>query len=248
MKRKITVKMFLAMLLIIVASGFAPKKEGEKDRKAEKILHEFVEATGGEKAIANIESLISKSQLEFVESGFILKREIFETRANQCFIKVNSPQTGDIYRGYNGKQCWEKRQAQLREIVGEEKQSFLNTSAFLRFANWQQNLAAYQYAGKTNVAGITLHRIDVKTIYGAKESWYFNADDHLLGQMEEPLDLPESSATATTSFSDYRDVNGVKLSFAQTIAMPGQTRKISFSEITANRDIDNNLFSPPGKN
>jgi hypothetical protein len=45
-----------------------------------------------------------------------------------------------------------------------------------------------------------------------------------------------------------RDVNGVKLSFAQTIAMPGQTRKISFSEITANRDIDKNLFSPLGKN
>ncbi len=248
MKTENTIKMVLAMLLIIIASGFAPKKEAEKDRKAAKILHEFVEATGSEKAIANIESLISKSQLEFVESGLILKREIFETRANQCFIKVNSPQTGDIYRGYDGKQCWEKRQAQLREIVSQEKQSFLNNSAFLRFANWEQTLAAYQYAGKTNVAGIPLHRIDVKTIYDAKESWYFNAHDHLLVRMEEPLDLPEGPATATTTFSDYRNVNGVKLSFAQTIEMPGQTRKISFSEIAANRDIDNNLFSPPGKN
>lgn len=247
MKTGNTIRMTLVLVLFILSTGFANKKDATKDPKARKILIEFAETTGGEKAIANIESLISKSQLEFVESGLILKRETFETRANQCFIKVNSSQTGDIYRGYNGKQCWEKRQAQLREIVGQEKQSFLNTSAFLRFANWEQTLAAYQYAGKTNVAGATLHRIDVKTIYGAKESWYFNAHDHLLVRMEEPLDLPDGPATATTSFSDYRDVNGVKLSFAQTIEMPGQTRKISFSEITANRDIDPNLFSSPGE-
>lgn len=247
MKREIRTRMVIATLLLIVISGFTPKKEVEKDRKASKILHEFVEATGGEKAIAKLESLISKSKLEFVESGFTLEREIYETRSKQFFMKVNSLQTGDICRGFDGKRCWEKRQAQLREIVGEEKQSFLNTSAFLRFANWERTLAAYQYAGKTIVAGITLHRIDVKTIYDAKESWYFNAHDHLLVQMEEPLDLPDGPATATTTFSDYREVNGVKLSFSQTIAMPGQTRKILFSEITANRDIDPNLFSFPKK-
>lgn len=247
MKTENTIKMVLAMLLIIVASGFAPKKEGAKDRNAEKILHEFVKATGGEKAIANIESLTSKSKLEFVESGFTLEREIFEMRSNQCFIKVNSPQTGDIYRGYDGKQCWEKRQAEIRNIVGQEKQSFLNNSAFLRFADWEKTLAAYKYEGLKNVAGIEMHQIDIKTIYGAKESWYFNAHNHLLVRMEEPLDLPEGSATATTSFSDYRDVNGVKLSFLQTIEMPGQTRKISFSKINANRDIDPNLFSFPLK-
>jgi hypothetical protein len=247
MKTGNTIRMTLALLLFIFSTGFANKKDATKDPKAKKILNEFVTATGGEKAIAGIETLSSKSQLEFVESGLVLKREILETRSKQFFMKVNSPQTGDICRGYDGKRCWEKRQAQIREIVDEEKQSFLNTSAFLRFANWEQTLVAYQYAGKTNVPGQTLHRIDVKTIYGAKESWYFNGHDNLLVRMEEPLDLPEGHATATTSFSDYRDVNGVKLSFAQTIEMPGQNRKITFSEITANRDIDPNLFSFPEK-
>jgi hypothetical protein len=247
MKTGNTIRMTLALLLFIFSTGFANKKDATKDRKAAKILYEFAKATGGEKAIANIKTLSSKSQLEFVESGLVLYREIFETRSKQFFMKVNSSQTGCIYRGYDGKRCWEKRQSQAREIVGEEKQSFLNTSAFLRFANWEQTLAAFQYAGKTNVAGITLHRIDVKTIYGAKESWYFNATDHILARLEEPLDLPEGSAIAITTFYDYRDVNGVKLAFQQTIEMPGQTRKISFSEINANRDIDQNLFSFPKK-
>lgn len=244
MKREITIRMAVAMLLLFIVSGFSTEKEVEKDRKAAKILHEFVEATGGEKAIENIESLRSKSQLEFVESGFTLEREILETRSNQYFIKVNSAQTGDIYRGYDGKQCWEKRQAQIREITGEEKQSFLNNSAFLRFIRWEKTLAAYTYAGKVNVAGSEMHKIEVITIFGAKESWYFSTKSKLLARMEEPLEMPEGPSTAITIFTDYREVNGVKLSFTQIINMPGQTRKISFTEIAANPETDFNLFTP----
>lgn len=69
----------------------------------------------------------------------------------------------------------------------------------------------------------------------------------MLAQLEEPLDMPEGLSTATTTFSEYRDVNGVKLSFAQAIEMPGQTRKIKFSTITANREIVQNLYSFPCK-
>ncbi|MCA1758371.1 MAG: hypothetical protein LC658_01260, partial [Bacteroidales bacterium] len=166
---------------------------------------------------------------------------------NQCFIKVSSPQTGDIYRGYDGKQCWEKRQAEIRNIAGQEKQSFLNNSAFLRFAGWEKFLSSYKYAGIKNVAGTEMHKIDVTTIFGAKESWYFKASDKLLVRMEEPLDMPEGPATAITTYTDYREVNGVKISFAQSISMPGQTREISFSEIKANREIDPHLFSCPKK-
>jgi hypothetical protein len=89
-----------------------------------------------------------------------------------------------------------------------------------------------------------MHKIDVITLFGAKESWYFSTKSKLLTRMEEPLNMPEGPSTAITIFTDYREVNGVKLSFTQIINMPGQTRKISFAEIAANLEIDKNLFSP----
>lgn len=246
MKTENMLKTTFALTLFFLFTTIAVGKKAEKDPKAEKILNAFVTEIGGKKAISAIENLTCKSKLEFVESGLILEREILETRSSQYFIKVSSPQTGEIYRGYDGKRCWEKRRAQTREIVGDEKQSFLNASAFLRFANWEKLLKSFEYKGIEERTGRKVHRIDVVTVWGAKESWYFNKSDNLLAQMEEPLDLPEGPSTATTTFSDYRDVNGVKLSFVQTISMPGQNRKITFSKISANRDIDQNLFSFPG--
>lgn len=245
MKTENTIKMTIVLILFLLSTGFVSKKNVAKDPKAEKILNAFVIEIGGKSAVSNIENLNSKSQLEFMESGFILERKIVETRSKQYFIKVSSAQTGDIYRVYDGKSCWEKRQSQTREIDGDEKRSFLNTARLLRFAEWEKNLAAYQYAGKINVDGTEMHRIDVTTVHSSKESWYFNTNNYLLVRMEEPLDMPEGSATATTTYSDYRQVNGVKLSFTQTIEMPGQARKITFSEIIANQEIDQNLFSVP---
>lgn len=247
MQQKSTILMAILLVLVISLTGFISKKEVEKDPQAAKILYEYVEATGGKKAIANIKNLVSKSQLEFMESGFTLERKIVETSSKQYFIKVSSAQTGDIFRIFDGKICRENRQAQIREIVGAEKQSFLNTTAFLRFTDWENTLASYKYEGQKNIAGTEMHRIDITTIYGIKESWYFNKTNHLLVQIEEPIDMPVGPSTAITIFSDYRDVNGVKLSFAQTIEMPGQTRKITFSEIIANQEIDQNLFSFPGE-
>lgn len=246
MKTGNMMKTIFALTLFFLFTTIAVGKNAAKDPKAEKILNDFVTEIGGKKAISNIETLTSNSTLKFEESGLALEREIYETRSKQYFIKVSSPQTGNIYRGFDGKICWEKRQAQTREITGDEKQSFLNTSAFMRFADWENTLKSFSYQGLKERAGEKMHRIDVVTIWGAKESWYFNPSDNLLAQMEEPLDLPEGPSTATTTFSDYREVNGVKLAFTQTIHMPGQTRKVTFSKITANRDIEPNLFSLPG--
>lgn len=247
MKTKNMMKTTFVLSLFLLFTSIAVGKNAAKDPKAEKILNAFVEEIGGKKAISGIENLTCKSKLEFVESGLVLEREILETRSSQYFIKVSSPQTGEIYRGYDGKKCWEKRQAQTREIVGSEKQSFLNSASVLRFAEWEKTLKSFEYKGIENKTGQKMHRVDVVTIWGAKESWYFNKSNNLLAQMEEPLDLPEGTSTATTTFSDYRDVNGVKLSFVQTISMPGQNRKISFAEIKPNQEIDPNLFCGPQK-
>lgn len=248
MKTVNSIKMIIATMFFLFIATISTGRNTVKDHAAEKILNAFTNEIGGKKAISKIESLTSKSRLEFVESGFNLDREIFETSSNQYFIKVNSPQTGNICRGYDGEKCWEQHAGVTREIIGYEKQSFLNSTAFLRFANWEKTLKEFEYKGVVTREGNELHRIDVITIFGEKESWYFNTTDNMLTQIDEKIELPGGTSTATTTFGDYREVNGVKMSFSQTISMPGQTRKITFSKITANMDIDKNLFSFPGLN
>ena len=206
------------------------------------MLNNYVAAIGGKKAVDNIKNMVSKSQMEFVGGDFVLDREIVETRFDQRYIKANSQRTGEIIRTFDGTNCREKRMGEVRDVTGIEKQSFLNASAFLRYAEWEKNLSEYKYEGVQNIEGVKMHKIVVTTVYGLKESWYFDTKSNLLTQIEEELEIRGGKATATTVYSDYREVNGVKLSFLQTINMPGQTRKITFSEILANQEIDTAMF------
>lgn len=240
MKTQRIIRAAIVLLLFIVATEFAQAQT--KDTEAAKVLNDYVTAVGGKNAVDNILNLMSKSELDFVGAGFKLSRNIAETRAGKYYIKVSSLQTGDIIRTINDTVCKEQRLGDVHDIEGEEKESFRNTSAFLRFAEWEKTLAGYKYEGAEKVDGVKMHKLKVATVFGQNEFWYFDAKSGLLTQIEEELEMPGGKSKSTTVYSDYRDVNGVKLSFRQTINMPGQTREITFSEILANQKIDTAMF------
>lgn len=217
------------------------------DPKAEKVLRDYVSAIGGEKTLAKIENIVSKVDVVFVEPGITLIKEIIAEKSNRTYIKAFAPQYGEMIRGYDGEVLWEKRQAAVRVIYDEERNSFLNESAFLRFYNWKKNVNELEYSGIENINGTDLHKLSVKTNYGSKEIWYFSKENNLLVRIEELLLRPQGEFTAITTYEDYREVDGVLHSHLQNIYMQGQTRKISYLSIKHNQVIDNGIFTKPAE-
>lgn len=237
----------LAIVMMHAIGIFAQAQVTIKDKNAENIFKNYVSAIGGEKAIGMIENMVLKSELSFVETGFTVNREMIIDKSNNYYGKATAASMGEVLKGYDGNVCWEIKQSKLRLIVDNEKQTFLNESAFLRYSNWEKNLVAYEYLGQEDIDGTELLKISVTTIYGAKETWYFNKKDNLLARIDEPLVLAQGEIKVITTFEDYRDIDGVKHSFIQHIIMPGRTRKISFSSIMHNQPIDKKIFSVPAE-
>jgi zinc protease len=233
----------LLLVLFVVSMNCAQAQLSKKDPEAEKILEKYVAAIGDEKALAKIKTIESFSVLTFIETGLVLDRKIVEDHTGNYFIKVSSPETGEITRGFDGLVCWEKRESGNRIIEGEEKNTFLNSASLLRYANWKKLLTTFEYKGLHQVDGIELHKIYIETIYGAKENWYFSKNNNLLVRIEEPMDTSLDEATIVTTFEDYREINGIKHAFTQYIKMPGRTRKIVFSGIVHNHKVDKEMFS-----
>jgi zinc protease len=233
----------LLLALFVVSMNCAQAQLSKKDPEADRILENYVSAIGGEKTLAKIKSIESFSVLTFIETGLVLDRKIVEDHTGNYFIKVSSPETGEITRGFDGLVCWEKRESGNRIIEGEEKNTFLNSSSLLRFANWKKFLTTFEYKGLQQVEGIELHKIYVETIYGAKENWYFSKSNNLLVRIEEPMDKSLDEATIVTTFEDYREINGIKHAFIQFVKMPGRTRRIVFSGIAHNQKVDIKMYS-----
>jgi len=235
--------MAFLILLFLASMNYAQAQLSRKDPEAAKILEDYVAAIGGEKALAKIKSTESFSVLTFIETGLVLDRKIVEDQTGNYFIKVSSPETGEITRGYDGMVCWEKRESGSRIIEGEEKNTFLNSASLLRYANWKKLLTTFEYKGLHQVDGIDLQKIYIETIHGAKENWYFSKSNNLLARIEEPMDKSLDEETIVTTFEDYREINGVKYAFTQYIKMPGRTRRIIFSGIVHNQKMDNKMYS-----
>ncbi len=241
MKTKKIIQTVFVTMFVTMSAGLTSAQL--KDEKAAKVLNDYVEAIGGKVALNTISNLVSHSSLEFVGSDFTLVRKIVETNSNQYYIQVNSARTGEITRTIQQNNCREQSRNGVRDLEGEEKQSFLNASAFLRFANWEKTLSEYKYEGLENVEGQNMHKLSVVTIYGIRENWFFSEDTKLLCYIEEELELFGEKAVTTTVFLDYRNVKNLKLSFQQTVKMPGQTRKIIFDEIFTNQEFDPAIFN-----
>lgn len=235
----------LAVLIFIISADITMAQVSKADPEAKKVLNNYVKAIGGKKAVSQVQNISSKVDQVFTDAGITINKESIEERSGKIYIKAFAPQFGEIIRGYDGETCWEKRQGGVRVIYDEEKTNFLNGSAFLRYANWENILSTLDHSGMVRIDSINLHKLSVTTIYGSREYWYFNAADNLLTLIEELIDQPEGSITVTTTFEDYREVNGVLHSFTQYIDMQGPKRKIIFHSILHNQPVDISLFSKP---
>ncbi len=234
------------ILFHFLTGSFAAAQRSTVDKDAEKILSAYVSAIGGEEALAKLENVVIKSDMLVIEAGVTINREVVQDKTNKSHIKANSPQTGDIYRGFDGSKYWEKNRLSVTEIDDEVRiQSFLNEFAFMRFAEWKKNLLHAEYLYLDSIDGEEFHCIAVKTIYGVEEAWYFNKYDNLLSYTKEQLEMMSGEVTVVTKFEDYREVDGIKHSFTQNINMGDRNRRITHNNIMHNQVIDPSLFKKP---
>jgi hypothetical protein len=238
----------IAILMLFLFGNYAMTQNLEVDKDSERILMNYVSAIGGEKALGEIKNIVSKSDLLVVEAGVIINREIVQDKTNNIHIKAYSPQTGEIFRGFDGNNYWEKNRSSVSVFNDERILSFLNEFAFMRFAEWKKTLLDAKYIGIESIDGKEFHTIAATTIYGVKEKWYFNKTDFLLSYMEEQLEMTSGVVPVITKFDDYREVDGVKHSFTQSIKMGRSNRKITYNSILHNQKIDYKIFSKPSSN
>jgi hypothetical protein len=237
--------MIIAISILFLCGNFAIAQSPGFDKEAEKILMNYISAIGGETALSKIENIVSKSDMSIFEAGVTINREMVQDKANNLYIKAYTPQTGELFRGFDGGIFWEKNKSAVREIDAENRLSYLNEFAFMRFANWKKNLIDFDYLGLDSIDGKVFHGIEIKTKYGVKETWYFDTADYLLSYTKEQLEMTRGEVTVETKFDDYRELDGVKHSYTQSIKMGERNRKITYSSILHNQLIDQKIFSKP---
>ncbi len=225
----------------------APQKETAKPAlTAEQILDKAVEATGGKAAHAKLNSRYAKGTLELDAGGNEMKGtlEMWAKAPNKQFILTHMDAVGDITNGCDGEHAWSDNPQGSFDMTGTQLENAKRQAVFHQ-EDWRQLYPKTEVTGKEKVGQREAWVVKLSPTTGNPMTQYFDAETFLLLRQNMTADTPQGSMDITSDFSDYRDVDGIKMPFQIKQAMPFGDMVIKLEELKHNVPIEDAKFAKP---
>jgi photosynthetic reaction center cytochrome c subunit len=226
-------------------------KHGEQEQagakeppSADAILDRYVEVIGGSAALEKLKTRTIKGAL-VTESGRTYTLEIAEKAPNLGLVTATSPK-GNVSRdGFDGTTAWNASGSSVFPSHGLEGARIARDAQFFVGADVKKRFPRRFVAGKEMVGGEEAYVVRTAGPGDVSEMLYFSVNTGLLLRRVVLTKTALGRFTEQTDFSDYREVDGVKLPF--TVArMEVNTRYTEkYSEIKHNVPVDDSVFKFP---
>ncbi len=239
---------------------------------AEQIIDKYLQAIGGVQKLSAIKSYIAKGSSigfgGFGGGGDVHIYAKFPDQRTTSIVFKDTPDRGDSIRAFNGRAGWIMTPlAVLTEypLTGGELDG-ARLDAQLSFpAQMKQVLTNLQVSLPTSISdlpgpesqtskeggavGLGHDRL-VNVVQGSGQrgvfaTMYFDQESGLLLRVVRYAPSPIGRVPTQVDYSDYRDVNGVKMPFHLTFAWLDGRDAIQLSEIQTNVPIDESKFGKP---
>jgi zinc protease len=133
-----------------------------------------------------------------------------------------------------------------RDITGNQLENMKNAVFPNPLMGYKERGTTVELGQKEKVNGRDAYVLIVKPKSGSIARQFLDAESYLPVRLMLKVDLPEVGEVEQTSeFSDYREVDGVKIPFRVQVTSAIQSFTISVTKVEQNLKIDDTLFSKP---
>jgi photosynthetic reaction center cytochrome c subunit len=227
------------------AKNAAQEQAGDKQLPtADQILDHYVETIGGTTALEKLKTRVVKGAL-VTESGRTYTLEITQKAPDLGLVTATSPK-GNVSRdGFDGTTAWNSAGSSVFPSSGVEGARIARDAQFFEAADVKKRFPRRFVAGKETVGGEETYLVRVGGHGNVSEMLYFSVNSGLLLRRVVLTQTTLGRFSERTDFSDYREVDGVKLPF--TVArMEVNTRYTEkYSEVKHNVPVDEAVFRFP---
>lgn len=214
---------------------------------ADQILDNYIKAIGGREAWKKLTTRISTGTIDVPAmnlTGLVLVRE---KAPNLSVFTVNFNGAA-FQQGFDGTVGWSNDpQNGLREQTGDELAETRRDSDFYHPIDLKQIYSKLTVAGTDKINDRDAYVVEGSSGDLGTDKIYFDAQNGLVLRIVGQHHTPEGAATFTEDFSDFREVDGIKLPFTVHQESPSSTFTIKFTEIRHNEPIDDAIFAKPAK-
>lgn len=212
---------------------------------ADQVLENYIKAIGGREAWKKLTTRISTGTIDVPAmnlSGLVTVRE---KAPNRSIFTVNF--NGAVFQqGFDGTIGWSNDpQNGLREQTGDEFAETKRDSDFYHPLDLKQIYSKMTVTGTDKVDDRDAYVVEASSGDLGTDKIYFDAQNGLVLRIVGQHHTMEGPATFVEDFSDFREVDGIKLPYTVHQESPSSTFTIKFTEIRHNEAIEDAAFAKP---
>lgn len=246
--RSLSLALWLSFLALPVWAADDESKaagEAKADPKAHALIDKLIEATGGEEAISKIKSRVVEAEMAMPAMGISINMKMSQKSPNLVYVEQNVPGLMDAKQGFDGTTGWsEDTLLGYRELKGGELEQLKRESNLHRELKLKEEFPGMKMLPDVEADGKKLHVIEATSEDNRKETWFIDAETHLLHQMDQKMNMgAQGELDVTIVLKDYEEFDGVKLPTTSEIKNPAFSATLKFKNVKHNVE----LFASPKK-
>ncbi|MEX0966693.1 MAG: insulinase family protein [Bacteroidia bacterium] len=209
--------------------------------KAEDVISRYLNAIGGEASIKNVRDI------NYTYMGSIQGRELqltLKQKAPNKFLSSMSMGGMEMQKQvFNGEKARESGMQGTREITGSELDRFRYGTRIVEEMHYSDEGYQLELQGIENIDGTDAYRIEVVNPAGKTSMEYYDVNTGLKIRSSENEETPGGTVTIATDYSDYKEVEGIKIPKEMTINAPPMPIKFILKQAEVNEGIPDSEFA-----
>ena len=210
------------------------------------ILTKYIQATGGRDAQRRITSRLTKGKIDVAGVSFGGRLEVYAKAPNKSLTVMDVEPMGLIKQGFDGRTAWNLSDKGMQSL-GWSELAVLAPADFYREINLRDMYTRIKLLGKVKEGYRELYMVEAAPRTGAAETLYFDAESGLLIHRDLTRRTSQGLMRCEIYFSDWREVDGVKLPFRMTQSVPNRTFVFTLEDIKHNVPVDEAVFQRPAR-
>jgi hypothetical protein len=212
---------------------------------ANKIIEQYVKATGGSGQLSKLQTLSLEGSLTRVSDGKTGTFTLDTKTPNRYYLEVIAGGQPEIL-AYNGKSAWHLSESGgPATLIGQdalqlEAASFLATTHLL---NLKKAKVGAAFIAPAKVGSRDALEIELTMPTGVKRRFYFDSASHVL--------VKESGAMGGVPqemiYDDYRPENGIAVAHKLELHRENETYNVVINRVSVNQSIGERVFDFPYK-
>lgn len=210
------------------------------------ILNRHVNAIGGRQSHKPLKTRVIKGRIELSGGAAWGELVLYGKTPDKWLAVMNINPMGQVKHGHDGYAAWN-----AGGTVGSQTLTSAVLSAFATSADFDRDLRLRELYPGIRVRGVVkdkereFYLVEGYPRVGGAENMYFETKSGLLTGRDLTQQTTQGPTQIEMRYSDWRDVDGVKLPFKIVQSMPNLKFVFTVREVKHNLPLDDSLFEKP---